>query len=593
MSAFPELERAIGLISEEHSLARVVIPSPVMVRSVVGGWMATLGLIALSCGSDPGDDDERTPGGAALTGGRAAGSTEGGAAGQPQPFAGRVNSSGGGAGRSSGGVGALGGSGGSADVADAGEGGATSGPSSGRYFESGTRLKPRVLRAGDLEILEDPFGWHDTVTNLPCSFLVGADGVERCYPGAGIAQLTYSDVGCTQPAIRRTPVSCDGTRYQHVTLTNFSGCGHQPYRLSAELPPSSRIYYRNPDDDCVAMAPSAALEEIWELEERPPGEFVAMQRASRAWHPQMSASVREGEDGSWEVVGFIDSQREGPCFALSRLLTPHVCVPSWASPSGSFSDVDCSSRVASADSYRCLPGARTTFLSPKASSESCPAAATFDLWEMGEALETELYADLDGDGSCEQSSSGKVEVLTQGPAIDVATLPALDVVEVGTGPLRARFHGFDGVPFVAEAGPGGTFFEADSGAACKPLAFSDGNWRCVPSAYYSTTEADFFYQSPGCDGDRLFAWSASLDCPESTPAPEGVFIVQRDVGACGSSSIAEVLEFDGSAEPPNTLYRKVEAGCVAATAPAGPLLVASKPLDPAETFIEVERAIGD
>jgi hypothetical protein len=379
-------------------------------------------------------------------------------------------------------------------------------------------------------------------------------------------------------------------------LVDLDTCRHRPYRLTAELPQSTPLF-RERDGTCESHPSSAADQEVWQLEELPLSEFVAMERVSRDWHPAMSASVRQGEDGSWEVMGFVDPERDSPCFALSLQVVPHACVPAWASPSGSFSDADCSSRLASVGASRCVAWPRSTLLNLKPAPDACLGAATFELWELGETREVDfVYAD-DGSGTCTEVPIETTEVFTEGPAIDIATLPALDVVEVGTGPLRLRFHGFQGTPFVPDDVSSGLlwgpFFEAASGETCQPHTFADGSTRCVPLSYLPTTEAAFRYESPACDGERLFPWSAAGDCAGSTPEPRGVLIRAPSTSACSSASIGEVLEFDGTVVPAGTLYHKGGTGCAAAGFSTDPLFIARKSVKPADVFIEIERAVGD
>ena len=232
-----------------------------------------------------------------------------------------------------------GGGGGSVGSGTGGTGGQAGGAAPGAvapsYFQAGTRLKPRVLRGGGLEVLdsttENP--WYDTGTGSWCAFRTGEDGIERCFPDIGLNDNSdYLDSSCKKPVFVATNLRCDGTAYQYVSIGPYSGsgCGSVTYRLGAPIAAGTPLY-SNAADHCVSAGLSTKT--VWPLEKAPLQTFVAVQRVRRPALPNMDAWVREGADGSWEVVGFYDPVRKAPCSGLGLEVSSDACVPNWVEPS--------------------------------------------------------------------------------------------------------------------------------------------------------------------------------------------------------------------------------------------------------------------
>ncbi len=132
-----------------------------------------------------------------------------------------------------------------------------------RYFRAGTRLKPRVLRGGGLEVIdpmtENP--WYDTGTGDWCVFRTGEDGVERCFPDLGMNENTdYLDSSCKKPVFVWPNLRCDGTPFNYVSIGPYAGlgCGSSTtYRLGAPLAAGTPLYSNNPITACRRVLPGA------------------------------------------------------------------------------------------------------------------------------------------------------------------------------------------------------------------------------------------------------------------------------------------------------------------------------------------------
>jgi len=284
---------------------------PVESRPVAVAFLAGVALAA--CGQSKG---------ARPDGGAAGGGTDA-AAGRPdsgEVRRGGTAGEGGGGGQSpgmGGATGSLGGGAGDGAPNTGGAGGAALEP----YFHAGTRLKPRVFRAGDLEVIDETQegGWYDVETHDWCNFLVGGDGVERCLPYATFSndpsQIMYLDAGCTRPATLATTAYCDGTAGapRYATGQPASGCDYRAYQIGDVLPSTTPLYGKA-GDSCQSLPEATTYGYgVWPLgQEVPLATFVTVKRVSRPRHPRMNALVREGEDGSSEIVGFSDPGTGGP-----------------------------------------------------------------------------------------------------------------------------------------------------------------------------------------------------------------------------------------------------------------------------------------
>jgi hypothetical protein len=213
-----------------------------------------------------------------------------------------------------------------------------------------------VVAAGaGLDIIHHPSnsGWFDTELDTECVFVPDEVGVERCFPfllGTNGANGIYADASCTQPVLLRSGSGpCDAPRFQYVRGEAFGadGCGHRGFHIGSELPAATPLFVSS-NGTCMPdplQRPSDT--HVYALEPLAADTFVAMQRVRQERVPGMDAFVREGEDGSWQVVDFFDTRRGGVCRDLSPHLVPHsMCVPITAAFTRDFADAACETRAA-------------------------------------------------------------------------------------------------------------------------------------------------------------------------------------------------------------------------------------------------------
>lgn len=448
------------------------------------------------------------------------------------------------------------------------------------YFQAGTRLKPRVLRGGGLEVLDNTAEstWYDAKTGESCLFRKGADGVERCFPIAGSNDLTvYLDAACTKPAFVGSNLRCDGAEFNYISYGPYDGtdCTSPIYRLGAPLPKRVELF-STAASGCSSMGGS---DHVRPLEEVPPETFVAVQRVSRSRLPNMNAWVREGADGSWEVTAFHDPIRNAACSGLGLAGSTDACIPNWIEPTYQYADSSCTRRVAYDARDTCGGAAEpVALLEPFVTGDACGVIDTFNgLWEVAAESPTQLFAvGLEG---CEPSSVGNAKTYMQGAPIDLASLPRLETIQVGTGSLRLPYYGFDGVPFFPV--PRAPFLEAASGDTCHPYAFADGITRCVSSRFPLVADYDHYYNSADCSGDLVYPWFDSCN----RPAPVGIII--RPFGC--AKIVTETLEFDGTVATASRLFHPTpssscqDSGFVARE--GSKWFRATKPANPADRFV--------
>jgi hypothetical protein len=604
------LETTLACLGQVVARRLIVVGAPGRgtVASTMVPWerrreLVAVGMFVLACGTSTknGDGDGGRPGIDVGTGGTSAGAGDtGGGAGEG------ATSGGAGEGATSGAFGTEGGgpsnnnNGGAAgeganggDGATTATGGRTTTATGGRYFEPGTRLKPLVSRADDVELIEGPdhLGWFDSELDTPCWFRVVPDDVERCFPAQRVSTALYSDTTCTT-LVYVHYLACDDTPPGHVIFDNRTGsaCSIEAYRVGQGLPSTTELY-SSATGTCERTTLPAATASIWALEPEAPEMFVEVEHTRKAWQPGLDAEIREGADGSFEVTALFDLARDEPCRPLGPNVVPSVCIPHFRSWSGGYGDAACARRlIPGAD--LCIAWRPTASFTLKAIPDSCPSTATFELSKLGESVETPIYAD-DGSGACVVANPELVQGFLEGDPIDPDSLPSVDIVEVGSGPVRARYFGAGDRPLFPDRNGASPFFVAASGEACGPYPFDDGVRRCIPESFAFVRRSQLFFADASCAGERLFRFEPG-DCTADTPEPRGLVI--RNDDAC-NPVIAETLGLAGTSTAP-TVYRWIESNSKCqedsvSIYPGSIFYIAGEPLDPNALFTEIQGAIEE
>jgi hypothetical protein len=243
-----------------------------------------------------------------------------------------------------------------------------------------------------------------------------------------------------------------------------------------------------------------------------PSNFVAVDRyETRTRTALLSAVVRVAVDESWRIMRFFNPIRGEPCEAFRTQQLSRRCVgPHTSLDSERFADARCTEPVATPLQAWGTP---TVILDQVGYEGGCSGSGDrYDLYEAGEAVDT-VY-ELSTDGQCRAVSNleGRLN-LRLGDPIDPETLPAVEPIDLGTGDVRARFWGAEGVPFLPI-----DFVGRSTGEECYERTLSDGEVRCVPSTWLIAA----MYAREDCSGGRV---AVHTGC---APHPAGL-LVSRSV----------------------------------------------------------------
>jgi hypothetical protein len=450
------------------------------------------------------------------------------------------------------------------------------------YFEPGSRLKPMVLTSGGgIDVLEGDAsgGWYDSKLDFACYFVVDEVGVERCFPRAVVpGPMLHADASCNSPVFAAgSRGRCDPLTYQYIAGSR--GCSYRGYKLGAELPASTPLYFSEDGVSCEPTTQNAENGPFIALEEVPAAAFVGMQRHARPLAPGLDAYVREGEDGSWQTVGYFDPSRNAPCFdSMTTSGGSTACIPDFASATGSFAESSCQTRIADAQARSCRVEQPTIMLDGAEDTSVCPAVFDFRLYEIDDVREATPHR-VDDSGACVEQPGGPGEFYAQGAELAASALPTLETHLVGTGALRALFTGFGGAPYLRSSQ--GLFLQDEAGNPCLPFRFPDRSLRCVPTAFPDRSADNFLYEDASCSGNPVFAWSRVLSCGKELPLPSAIAIRDETTDCLAELALSEVLAVVGESEQ-STFYAK--------NAATGACQVAQS-ISPPPTYLRLERSL--
>jgi hypothetical protein len=462
-------------------------------------------------------------------------------------------------------------------------GGAAGGTSDrATYFEPGSRLKPMVLTStGGIDVLEGDSsgGWYDSELDFDCYFAVDEAGVERCFPRAILpGPGLHADASCNSPVLAAgARSSCDPLEYQYIAGSR--GCSLRGYKLGAELPASTPLFFSEDGVSCEPSTQSPDVGPFIELEEVPAETFVGMQRRARPRAPGLDAYVREGADGSWQTLGYFDPSRDAPCFdSLTTGGWATTCVPSFVSAVGNFAESSCQTHVADARYRSCKVEQPTTIIESAEDTSVCPALYDFRLYEIDDLRETKPHV-VDDSGACVESPGASGEFYVRGAEIVPSSLPRLETHRVGTGALRALYTGFGGAPYMRWNK--GLFLQDAAGNPCLPFRFPDGSLRCVPTAFPDRTADSLLYEDASCSGNPVLAWIRVQSCGKELPLPTAVTILERPTDCLSDLTVTEVLAVAGESEK-GTLYAKDAATGACQVAPS---------ISPPQTYLRMGQSL--
>lgn len=505
-----------------------------------------------------------------------------------------------------------GGSGGGNGGTAAGNGGTGAGNGgsggSGGYFQPGSRLKPEVHAAPDSGV-EYLLSWVDSEFGVSCRFQRTEDGVERCVPAFPDASRYFADATCTSRLfVGRfdAPEGCPAdapTHFRYDFSETADGCeAAVGLRVVRELPSATAIY-GNVQGVCQPIDRAELGEGVlYEAEPMASNDFVGLMRGRQPFQPGLDAYVREGDDGSWEALGFFDLTRSAPCASLYRppAISDLRCIPQYSGATG-FGDPSCQTRAAEVELSRCDFEAPTAIAEFTFVANSCPLQRGYELYEIDETRETLLYRDREGVCEPDTIETEPIPLHLAGTPISPEALPLLERVELGVDRLRGQFLAFGGEALTpTRQSP--FWIDSVSNESCEPFEFADGTLRCVPfrgeGQPSGSTAAAYvdgvLYPSSSCQGARVAALPPD-QCMRDAELPLNVVIVSAAQN-CSTRVILEVVAVAGVTNPSELHRKNPDTGACEPVNPADygdAFLSLGDPLDPAEVYAEIQRAIRE
>jgi hypothetical protein len=386
----------------------------------------------------------------------------------------------------------------------------------GALYRSGTRLRARVTDAGDGARRFD--GWYDTQLETPCTFLLAADGVQRCLPTAGIVvgPPYYLDAACSVPVTDYVDPNAEApflATAGPLVPGAPAGCGADllataaydqylvdAWRVGAEQPNAGALFFRDDAGACnqsrVSSGPVHPLEPI------AAAQLVEATMTVEARGASMAVEIVTGDDGSKAVGQMFNTTLGRPCF------------PSWVY--GIIDDYRCYSGTAQAATGSGIPQECGT-------STVAVAACADEIFLDGSICRPSFHRLAST--PCGSSSVAGRQFYELGAPFDPARFPSLTSDLVGNGRLRLviTHPSDDGRPLFVnpfffgaqDRYAPGPFFDTDRQLPCGDATFEDGTIRCLTSDALQ----DPTYSDPACTNPIAAQPTYPQICATATPPP--------------------------------------------------------------------------
>ncbi|HVU04326.1 MAG TPA: hypothetical protein VHE30_21355 [Polyangiaceae bacterium] len=387
-------------------------------------------------------------------------------------------------------------------------------PESAPEWQSGSRLRARVLDAGGgARSIEE---WVDTATGQACSFVEASDGVTRCLPGHQDS-VAFEDAACEKPVLTAPPTSEDANvewlTFDFLGPESAGVCPTWGVRAGRVTGPSSAttLYSRDFGGNCSVLPYPVEVPPV-SVEVVAPDRFVAGHETTGASAGGLASVVREADDGSWQTVNVRDLSRQADCASFSSRSGDQRCVPNthvgWRT-GRYFADAGCTDDVA-----------YTTCDTPDIVYSDDPADCTdAHLFSVGERVDGAGYMLQAGECVPVPYEDHVLYHYAEQP-LDV--FPAAEDVDLGTGRVKVRRWGAAGVALSAN----GYFVDTGTGGDC--LVRRGDDVRCTPTYYGATAQQSGAFTDSSCSVS-LLSWGvpyqeghgvAGAACPGTASAPE-------------------------------------------------------------------------
>lgn len=434
-------------------------------------------------------------------------------------------------------------------------------------FESGSRLKVKVYRAGDAEQF---LAFRDSLNNELCDTATAADGALRCLPGGGANEVQYTDPGCANPVVALpisspcgTPVGGSFAAMSERTPDACAPARRRIFALGAAIATPGQTFTRAGTSTCSPVFNPPGRSYVALGAEVPPSSFVKMKQAEEARGPGLVAVYLVGEDGSRLLKSARDLKHDVACSPM-KTASGYRCVPDGPVTSGyTFVDRDCTTEGAAF--FSDCGDARFGRRAARDAANVCSDSVT-SIYTLGPRQTAGSQSD--GAGKCRPST---LAIATLGAQVPDQEFPSLERVVVGEGAVRNVEWRSDGAVVARDPQ-----FQTASGHLCLAQKLADGKSHCAPPTllYLAVppSPSDVFADA-ACT--QRVAFTSECEPPE--------FIVMSQAETCAGER-----EFQRGASVTGGLYKlDGSKACVAATAEANQSYFLVGPEVLATTFTEV------
>lgn len=331
----------------------------------------------------------------------------------------------------------------------------------GSFYRAGSRLRPIVLEVGGIRVLH---GWFDTLFGVECSFpdtrsRPDPEGAYYCEPALGTHSSAFGpfeDRACTLPvalvsdnplpwvAVLPVDACAEKTRY-HLVGPVAEG----PFWAKTES--GCEPYMPGPGEVFVRLGPEVT----------PP--FVSAREHVTNRGARIEAIVRVADDGSREIVGAYDRDRDEPVDPQRTTDGVLRWLPRRQAFAGGLGHAECEGVASKLRHNASCPMKVVTSLPP---SMGCG----FVVSAIGRELLGDERRRRCGDGDAE------LYLFEVGPELPPATFVETTTTLVGEGRIRLRAHAADGAGAVVPD----ALFDTETNEPCIPALAVDGVLRCLP-----------------------------------------------------------------------------------------------------------------
>jgi hypothetical protein len=339
-------------------------------------------------------------------------------------------------------------------------------------FLSGTRLKARFYKVGDVRSFK---GFFDNELKQNCAFSRDSDGELRCFPDGTTLGTLFTDEACTQAAGFADSCSASTTGYLYDPTT----CRNTVFETQVTV--SSNLFSKggtsctrtNVSKDSSIITPTGPA--------LPPSRFVRGV-LERETFGVLGRSIIRGEDGSATLVGAVDVALDVPCgsrFGYGRA----VCEPRVDVYGPYFTEKDCKGETGFLQ-----PG--TLCRTPKIGQMTDPTTCASRFFFLGAGRAAAEVVSFAATNGC--FGTGPVGGTFFPSGSEVTTFRPVVFRNVGSGDAKL-VHVTDGGTNVLQATQ---LYDEKRGISCTPQQDENGVLRCAPAYFSSEVYLDAICTKP-------------------------------------------------------------------------------------------------